>query len=123
MSRDARAYCRSCLVCQKSKPSRPPKQPKELFETVGIQHGVTVAIYIGTLPWVDGSHKYFLLIVDIFSHYIKVVPLRDQRADTVVRAFLEGWLFRGQGIPSVLISDLGKMWTDRVFGRCARNMG
>ena len=61
MSRDARAYCRSCLVCQRPKPSQAPKQPLELFEAVGTQHGITVAGH-----WNPS-------IVDIFSHYIEAV--------------------------------------------------
>ena len=119
MARGARVHCRACLVCQRAKPSRVLKQPMELFGTMDARHGVAVAMDIGTLPWGDRDHRYFLLIVDLFSHYIETVQLKDQKADTIVRAFLEGWIFRGHGIPRVLVSDQEK----NVDGECVRNTG
>ena len=79
MARGARAHCRACLVCQRAKPSRAPNQPMELFGTIDARHEVAVTMDIGALPWGDGDHIYFLLIVDLFSHYIGTVPLKDQK--------------------------------------------
>ena len=46
------------------------------------------------------------------------MQLKDQKADTIVRAFLEGWIFRGYGNPRVLVSDQEK----NVDGEGVREM-
>ena len=58
--------------------------------------------------WADGDHRYFLLIVDLFSHYIEAVALKDQTSRSIVNAFLEGWVYHGHGVPKVVITDQGK---------------
>ena len=62
---------------------------------------------VRTLPWADGDYRYFLLIVDCF-HIIEAIPLKDQTAKSIVNAFLEGWAYRGHGVPRVIITDQGK---------------
>ena len=65
-----KAQCRICIVCQKAKPSRQPKEPLCSADYGNAQPGEAVGMDVGTLPWADGDHRYFLLIVDFFSHYI-----------------------------------------------------
>ena len=121
MAKEVKSFCRECFVCQKAKPSRAPKQLLELFGTVDTQHGAAVAMDVGTLPLGDGGYRYFLLIIDLFSHYIEALPLRDQKAESIVKAFLEGWVFWGHGIPSVLVSDQGKSVDEEIVrGMCKK---
>ena len=63
---------------------------------------------VGTLPWADGEYRYFLLVVDLFSHLVETIPLRDQTAKSIVNAFLGGWVYRGHGVPIILVTDQGK---------------
>ena len=108
LARDTKAHCRSCIVCQKAKPSRKPKEPLQLVDYGVTQPGEAIAMDIGTLPWADGDHRYFLLIVDLFSHHVEIMALKDQTARSVVTAFLEGWVYRGHGVPAVMITDQGR---------------
>ena len=49
-----------------------------------------MGIDIGTLPWSEDGHRYFLLMVDLFTRYIEVQPLKDRHAKTLVEAFEQG---------------------------------
>ena len=69
--------------------------------------GAAVGMDIGTLPWADGEYRYFLLIVDLFTRYIELVPLHNQTVDSVIAAFEQGWIYRGHGVPEVIITDQG----------------
>ena len=60
---------------------------------------------IATLPWADGKFRYFLCIVDIFTRYVELVPLKDQSAASLVREFKRGWVYRGHGVPRALLTD------------------
>ena len=108
LTRDVKTQCRTCKVCQKAKPSRKPKEPLGSVDYGYAQPGEAVGMDIGTLPWADGDHRYFLLMVDLFSHYVEAVPLKDQTAKSVVKAFLQGWVYRGHGVPRVVLTDQGK---------------
>ena len=55
--------------------------------------GEATSMDIGTLPWADDpvdGFRFFLLMVDLFTRYVEVQPLRDQGADAVLAAFQQG---------------------------------
>ena len=56
----------------------------------------------------NGGYKYFLLIVDLFSHYDVAIPLKDQTATSIVNAFMEGWVYCGDRVPNIMLTDPGK---------------
>ena len=56
----------------------------------------------------NGGYKYFLLIVDLFSHYAEAIPLKDQTATPIIEAFMDGWVYRGYGVPNIMLTDQGK---------------
>ena len=92
----------------KTKPSLGQKQPLQRFACDKSQPGARVSMDIGTLPWSDGMFRYFTLMVDLFSRYVEKIPLQDQMAESITQAFKVGWVFRGHGIPEVLLTDQGK---------------
>ena len=56
--------------------------------------------------------------MDLFSHYIELAPLEDQTADSVVCEFKRSWIYRGHGVPKVLLTDQGP----NVDGQKVREM-
>ena len=56
----------------------------------------------------NGGNRYFLLIVELFSHYAEAIPLKGQTATSIVNAFMEGWVYRGYGVPNIMLTDQGK---------------
>ena len=123
LTRDVKTQCRTCQVCQKAKPSKRPKEPLGSVEYGSTEPGEAVGMDVGTLPWADGDYRYFLLMVDLFSHYIEAVPLKDQTAKSIVNAFLEGWVYRGHGVPKVVLTDQGKNVDGLVIAELCRDFG
>ena len=105
MARDTKNHCRSCVTCQLAKPSNAAKQPLGTFDMNGIGPGDLVAMDVATLPWSDDTYRYFLCMVDVFTRYIEAVPLKDQKAQSLIRAFEDGWIYRGHGVPRALLTD------------------
>ena len=90
MARSVRAFCNGCLTCQKTKHKSSGRAPmREMRIGQGIP-GEAIAMDIGTLPWTDNpgeGYRYFLLMVDLFTRYVEVQPLRDQEASSILAAF------------------------------------
>ena len=105
MTQDTRKFCQNCLVCQQAKCSNQRKVPLQEFKMEGVGPGDLVAMDIATLPWSDDKFRYFLCIVDAFTRYIELIPLKDQYAASIVREFQRGWIYRGHGVPKGLLTD------------------
>ena len=61
------------------------------------------------------GERYILSIIDYFSKYLILVPLRDHTATTVTRALYErvvGYF----GCPRKILSDRGTAFTGRIWG-------
>ena len=81
MARSVEAFCNGCVTCQKAKHK---SSGRALMGEMKIGQGIpgeAMAMDIGTLPWTDypgEGYRYFLLMVDLFTRYVEVQPLRDQ---------------------------------------------
>ena len=78
MAGDAKQFYRTCIVCQRAKPSNRGKQPVEPMLLLKSHPWSAVGVDIGTLPWLDGGYRYFLLMADLFTRQIDLFPLQDQ---------------------------------------------
>ena len=93
----------ACQTCTQVKPS--VKSPKAPLVPIAPDDDLpmrAVAIDIATLPKTDDGYRYFLLIGDMFSKYLEAVPIKDQTADSVVKAVWQGWVTR-HGCPTSLM--------------------
>ena len=66
----------------------------------------------GPLPQTKDGHKYILGIQCNFSGYCVAIPIKNKEHETVVKGFLDNWVFRF-GPPVALISD--NKWTSQAF--------
>ena len=66
----------------------------------------------GPLPRTQDGFKYILGIQCNFSGYCVAVPIKNKEHKTVVKGFLDNWLFRF-GSPVALISD--NEWSSQAF--------
>ena len=104
---DCREWTRLCIPCQRSKvhkhvvaPLGSFPQPSARFEHVNID--------IVILPVSEG-YRYCLTCVDRFTRWPEAIPLCDQEAATVARAFFEGWICRF-GTPLRVTTDQGRQF-------------
>ena len=72
-----------------------------------------ISIDIGYLPKDNQGYQY-ILIGDIFSKLVQVIPLKDQTAPVVIDALLTSWLFI-HGKPLYLLSDQGSSVDGQVI--------
>ena len=76
-----------------------------IFQT---DNGGEFTINLLNTTLLNGSYMYFLLIVDLVSHYVEAIPLEDQTTTSIVNAFMEGWVYRGYSVPNIMLTDQGK---------------
>ncbi len=75
------------------------------FEMVGMD-------IAGPLPLSRHGNRYFLVVVDVFSGWLELMPLADVRATTVLDVFRTQWCDR-YGIPDQLVTDRGGQFIGR----------
>ena len=101
-----------CLGCQLASDYKPRDAPKGKIKSVSPWDVLSIDI-MG--PFVAGrrSERYILSIINCFSCYLILVPLRDHTATTVSRALYEhviGYF----GCPRRILSDRGTEFTGRL---------
>ena len=58
-----------------------------------------------------------------FSRYIQVQPLKDQEASSLIKAFEQGWIYKGHGVPFRILSDQGSSIDGEKFRKSCRSLG
>lgn len=109
---DCRKWARSCVECQRSKVSRHVTTAVGSFAppSTRFEH---VHLDLVVMPYCDG-YRYCLTMVDRFSRWPEAVPLVDQEAATVARAFVDTWISRF-GIPLRVTTDQGRQFESSLF--------
>ena len=107
-------YCNSCEVCHKNNISSHPKPVADLkFWDSGNAPGHCIAIDV----WESGRHsnsdKYVLVMVDRFSKFVTFTVMQNSRAPTIARALVD--YFMSNGIPNLLLSDLGQNLQGKIM--------
>lgn len=72
-------------------------------------------------PYIINGHRYILSIIDRFSRYCMLIPLRNIKAITVVKGF-ERWMSQF-AFPKCILSDEGNQFISRVFALLTKQYG
>ena len=107
-------FCRFCDSCAARKPS--PKQNKAPMGHIssGAPMEKVCIDILGPLPLTRQKHKYILVITDIFTKWTEAVPLPDQEARTVTKAFVDTFVSRF-GTPLQVHSDQVRNFEAKIF--------
>ena len=76
---------------------------------------------VGPLPPSE-DHRYLLTMVDRFSRWPEVIPLKDISAASCSNAFVRHWLPR-YGLPDTVITDRGAQFTGGVWKSLMQCLG
>ena len=71
----------------------------------------------------NGGYRYFLLIVDLFSHYVEAIPLKEQTATSIVNTFMEGWVYCRDSVLNIMLTDQGKNVDELAVHELCHDLG
>lgn len=111
-------FVQSCRICKLTKPKfyNPPMVPliaKCPFECLSVD-------FVGELPEGFG-YKYMLVIVDNYSRYPFVFPLRTMATSAVIECFQK--VFAQFGYPDCILSDRGTSFESNEFKKFCSDRG
>lgn len=120
MVRDHVFSCRSCIQSKRGLYSATKckivglQRPNRPFFEVCIDP-------VGPMPLSSRGNQYFLQVIDSFSNYNWLIPMKDIQADTIAEHLLE--VFTMTGIPWRCRSDQGSSITGKVLSKVFKLMG
>lgn len=120
MNKDCRLWARSCIPCQKSKVTRHVHSPVGSFPLPSHRFS-HVHVDIVTFP-VSHTYRYCLTVVDRFTRWPEVWPMKCITASSVIQAFSSCWISRF-GCPRDLTCDRGSQFTSHSFKKFAASFG
>nr|CAH8829254.1 unnamed protein product [Trichobilharzia regenti] len=119
---DVMEFCRNCAICAQIKQPKPtPRAPLVPMLTEAPNHRVGVDI-IGPVPTSRRGNRYILVMVDYFTKWCEAVPLQQQDALTIGRAFIDNWVSRF-GAPLYLHSDQGAAFESLLISHICNAFG
>lgn len=121
MSTQINEWSRECLKCQQSKVHKHTKSP---IVKIPIPNGRFQHIHldiVGPLPPSHG-YKYLLTIIDRFTRWPEVYPLKDIMASTIVDTFVRNYVSRF-GVPLDITTDQGGQFMSQIFLELTKFLG
>ena len=109
MSLDIEEWCRNGLPCQRRKNPVPARRAP-LQPIISSPPGELVTMDIVEYPLSSQGHRYCLVVVDHFTKWLELFPLRDQKSETIARKVFDCWIPQ-QGAPEQIHHDQGKNLT------------
>ena len=110
-------YLEACDKCAAKKQTRKGKAPLQQYLVGEPFERIELDIF-GPLPKTPSGNKYVLTMCDCFTKWTEAIPLPDQEATTVTRAFVNNFIARF-GVPLQLHTDRGINFESTIFsGMC-----
>ncbi len=114
MREDVNLYVRSCDTCAADRmPKRTPRAPMGHI-TTGAPWDVLAVDYLGPLPETPRGNKYVLVLTDLFTKYVEVLPVPNQTAEDCASRIMNDFVSRW-GTPLAIHSDLGPAFESKIF--------
>jgi len=123
MARDIHEYVGCCLTCQSRKQPQPRRQGLlQLFDFSSAQPWDDVAVdHAGPLPQTCSGHWYVLVIMDMFTRWVELVPVPDTTAETTAKAILDHWICCW-GVFHSIHSDNGTAFSIEIMAKLAEDL-
>ena len=122
MRKDIFSFCKSFLLCAKRKAHgriKMPLQPMPVANYIWERMALDI---VGPLPESRAGNKYILVMGDYNSRYCEAVPLGDQTAPSIAKAFIKTIILR-HGLPSITLSDQGSNFIGDLMTRIYEELG
>jgi len=114
MDVEIKDHINNCQLCQKikMKNKRLFTNPKQIKSSTPFER-ICVDI-CGPFEQTLYGNKYILGIIDHFSKYCSLIPIKSQDAKTIAKELMNKWISKF-GCPTVIMSDNGKCFTSDLI--------
>ena len=114
MGRDVLIHVNTCAACSLNK--RVQQHPRTHLQNykAGCPGDRVHLDILGPFRESKRHNRYVLMIIDQFSRWLEIVPLPDQEAETIARAFFENFVVRF-GVPFMAHTDQGRNFESDMF--------
>lgn len=119
LKKDCVKWARTCLNCQASKVIRHTSAPLQQFPATTQRIKDVHIDLIGPLPPSE-DFRYCLTMIDRYTRWPEVIPLKAITAQDIIRAVKDGWIGRF-GSPSSIVCDNGRQFTSNDFRQFAHH--
>jgi hypothetical protein len=113
METDVKSFVKKCNVCQVGKAQAPQEAPIQLFKAPERPFQRVGMDFAGPFRKTTQGNKYFLVIVDHFSKYVKAFSVSENNMEAGV-AGLRKLIFE-EGTPEEVLTDQGSHFTGKRF--------
>ena len=114
LTADVERYIKKCELCQKNKLSRRIKAPLVITDTPSRPFEKCALDIVGPLTITNNENRYLLTFQDHLTKFSKAMPLPNQEANTVSKAFVTKIVLE-YGIPECILTDQGTNFMSEVF--------
>ena len=109
---EVKEYVRSCKGCQLAGRKDQAKAPLQPLQCETEPFSKVAFDLVGPLPRSSRGYKYILTMMDLYSKFPAAVPLKKVDNTTVLDAMMD--VFASYGLPKVLLTDQGSVFTSRL---------
>lgn len=107
-------YINNCLICLFNNDSSNPREGNlQITDSPSFPYEIIHVDHFGPLKASSNGSKYILIIVDAFTRFINLFPVKTTSSKETIKNL--SYVFSDRGNPSILISDRGTTFTSLEF--------
>lgn len=88
-SKDTLLFCKYCPECIRYRQGRPPRQANLEPIRCGAPWEILSVDVTGPHPKSSKGYRYIFTMMDYFTKFVEIVPIRDQEATTLAKIIVE----------------------------------
>ncbi|XP_043471737.1 uncharacterized protein LOC122504619 [Leptopilina heterotoma] len=117
MGKQVKNQVLSCDLCQRVKCLN-KKMEGEYRLVQSTEPGDLVSVdFFGPLPRSIGGLQYIFVVLDVFSKYVKLYPIKKETTEIVLKKLRESY-FPEMGKPKRILADHGSQFTSKKWSNC-----
>jgi Integrase zinc binding domain/Integrase core domain len=122
MRKDVYKYTQQCTLCQQFKyDNKPLAMPMQLHTVSEPWHTIGVDL-MGPFPTTQTQKEYLFVVVDYFTRWVEMFPLRNTTATTMANTLINE-VFCRYGMPTYILSDNGPQFVAELFTEICQSLG
>ncbi len=121
MSRDIQKFCAECVSCQSC--ASTTHRERALLQSIHAERPFQrIAADITELPVTSLGNRYVLVVMDYFTRFVNLYPLKDQRATTVAQCIFEDYI-KQHVVPEIIHTDQGRQFESDLMKHLCSQLG